>query len=559
MRRPGNNQNRYKSGNTNGAGPTYIPGQTGSRGVYGNDYSQLKTQFNTQQPPVGGDPDGDGRKRLNPVALILIGAVLLIGIAVAVFVISGRSNTPIDPDTTPGPNASNAQKRAYVQQFEGCYAHNIFIDGIDIGGKTIAQVQQIMNEHINQVGSGWSLKLTYQGHEFIELTDSLIGIHFDVDQITKVLNEAYTIGHSGDIEKDYEDLMSLNETPRELYTAKSSVDAELIRSYLTQIADNIAKAPSDAYLASFNPNLPDPFNIVEEVYGVSLDVERCLNEIIEMASAGRSGTYILNPDYIQPAVTTVDIRKTVTLLATGTTPVNSASTENRTNNIRVAFSKINGLILNDGKNFSFNSVVGKRTTKNGFLEAPAYVDNETVMEVGGGVCQASSTLYAAVVCANLKVTHREPHSMAVNYCDFGFDATVNGEGHVIDFTFQNNSGGKIYITAHVESTNTRKQPYKCVIRIFGPAFEEGVSYKMRSEEIETIIGSEQPPVYKREDGTHGLTYTDELYMVKEAVDGHIVVTYRQKLLNGTVIEETKISEDTYPAQPAVYYRGTKQR
>ena len=117
----------------------------------------------------------------------------------------------------------------------------------------------------------------------------------------------------------------------------------------------------------------------------------------------------------------------------------------RTNNVRLAAAAINGTILNPGDEFSYNDVVGERTTERGYQSAGAYSGNEIIDEVGGGVCQPSSTLYMAVLRADLEVTQRVNHSFTVSYTPLGEDATVSWGGP--DFCFRNNTAYPVKITA----------------------------------------------------------------------------------------------------------------
>ena len=107
----------------------------------------------------------------------------------------------------------------------------------------------------------------------------------------------------------------------------------------------------------------------------------------------------------------------------------------------MAFERINGTILQDNKTFSFNTAVGRREAGNGYYPAIEYAYGNEVMGIGGGVCQASTTVYLAAIQAGLKINKREAHSNPVNYTEMGMDATVNStRGHEVDFTFTNNNG-----------------------------------------------------------------------------------------------------------------------
>ena len=111
------------------------------------------------------------------------------------------------------------------------------------------------------------------------------------------------------------------------------------------------------------------------------------------------------------------------------------SSDNRISNIKLAASKFDGMILLPGETFSFNEVVGKRTREAGFLEAGAYSDGEVVQEIGGGICQVSSTLYCAAMYAQMKTVYRESHYFRVDYLPIGYDATVSWSKP--DYKFRN--------------------------------------------------------------------------------------------------------------------------
>jgi vancomycin resistance protein YoaR len=121
----------------------------------------------------------------------------------------------------------------------------------------------------------------------------------------------------------------------------------------------------------------------------------------------------------------------------------------RSTNIRLAARKIDGLVLAPGESFSFNGVVGKRTREAGFKEAGVYKDGKHDIDIGGGICQVSTTLYNAVLFANLKVTKRQNHSMPVPYVPIGRDAAV--DYNRIDLGFTNTLDIPVAINAHVET------------------------------------------------------------------------------------------------------------
>lgn len=123
-----------------------------------------------------------------------------------------------------------------------------------------------------------------------------------------------------------------------------------------------------------------------------------------------------------------------------------SSTANRCANVARAASLINGKVIAPGDVFSFNDTVGHRTIENGFSTAKEYVDGKSVDGIGGGTCQVSSTLYSAVLYADLSIVERLNHMMTVGYIPLGQDATVSDGG--VDFKFKNNTDYPIKVSAY---------------------------------------------------------------------------------------------------------------
>ena len=120
----------------------------------------------------------------------------------------------------------------------------------------------------------------------------------------------------------------------------------------------------------------------------------------------------------------------------------------RATNIAVAASRINGVVVQPGESFSFSRTILPRTAANGYVEAPTIVNKKYVPGTGGGICQVSSTLYAAMITAGLPATERHPHSLKVAYIPEGMDATISGTA--LDLRFTNTFAEPIVIQASAD-------------------------------------------------------------------------------------------------------------
>ena len=444
-----------------------------------------------------------------------------------------------------------------VKPYQNVFLDNVSVDGIDLSGKTWEEGSRLVWDQINQKQNGWYVRLRNERGDYKDITAATLGISFDP---TAALEQAWAIGHSSG--------MNAFELRTEIELAKSqsnafssaehSADTSPIDTILSTLEQAAYRAPSDAYIVSFNPDdFNNPFTFQQEVYGQRLDTAAIREQILSMVNNLQSGEILLKTEFIAPNVTVDQLKQTVELRNRSVTSISTSSTEDRTENIRIAFSKINGTILQDGDKFSFNKVAGNRTLKNGYLPAIEYAYGQQTMGVGGGVCQASTTMYLAAVQSGMKILSREPHSMAVNYTELGMDATVSDtKGREIDFTFQNTSGGPVYIAAHVTQSSSSKRRLVCDVRIYGPTLN-GYSYKLESEVVEVIPKPLTPTTKTDKEGTY-VTYTDEQHVI-EGREGYIVNAYLVTSQNGYAVARDLITVDEYPCKEDTIYIGKKER
>lgn len=205
---------------------------------------------------------------------------------------------------------------------------------------------------------------------------------------------------------------------------------------ITKIHKEIYVEMANAYYTT------EPFEIHNEVKGVNFDVS-LLNQMI--MSDPEKEEYIIDLIYTEPEIKVGDLDLyNDTLGKCSTAYVNNP---NRTTNLRLAASKIDGMILMPGESFSYNDVVGERTVSAGYKNAAIYINGEVEDGLAGGICQISSTLYDAVVYSNLEVTERHNHARVPSYLGAGKDATVYWGSK--DFKFKNNRNYPIKISITV--------------------------------------------------------------------------------------------------------------
>ena len=442
-----------------------------------------------------------------------------------------------------------------VEPYDALFCPGVYVDGIHLGGMTPEQAWNSVQSQIQQRHDAWKVQLVYNGMQVAEINADML--EFSVDP-TQVMYKAWEQGHTGDAEQRYEDMLRLEQEPYADYTAQPSKNTQIIDDKLAQIKAAIDTPAVNAEMVRFDPSLSYPFEISDEAYGYSLDTEPIKEQLYHMVSTMESGSVELVPQRIEPEIHKADVMKDYMLRSYASTEISKHSEENRNNNIRHAFDYINGYVLAPGKSFSFNNVVGERTEARGFYPATEYVYGEHVEGFGGGVCQASTTLYQAAVCAGLKIIEREPHSDKVSYTDLGKDATVYWYGkRRIDLVFKNNTESNIYIVAAVKQDASNKKRLNTTVAIYGRDMGD-VRYELESEITETIPAPFKP-VYKKDTNGTYVTYKDQEQSVSKAKEGYVVKSYLVEYKNGVQTDRKLLYTDRYDEKAEVIYVGVKDR
>lgn len=302
---------------------------------------------------------------------------------------------------------------------------------------------------------------------------------------------------------------------------------------IEQIYNEVKKDPVDA---SYNKETKE---VTIEENGIDFDIS--LDEAKKIFLENKD-EYQIPLKIIPPKITLNDLDLPIfdNTISTYSTTYN-AGLAGRTKNLKLAASRLNGLILKPGETFSYNRAVGKRTIAAGYQNAAIFSGGKVVDDVGGGVCQISSTLYGAVLNANLQVIERTNHGMQTSYSKPGIDATVYYGS--LDFKFKNNRNVPIKLYASVSGG-------KVVVSIKGEN-PEGEKANISTEILRVIprklIVKEDP----------------NMEIGKEVVqqggaDGKEVRTYKQVVKNGSAKGTTIVSTDIYNPSDRIVVKGTKK-
>ena len=254
---------------------------------------------------------------------------------------------------------------------------------------------------------------------------------------------------------------------------------------IEKIHNEIYKEPVNAYYTQ------NPFTVYPSENGLDFNIS--LDEAKNIINSEQKSEYIIPIKTLYPSVTTnmIGTEAFPDLLSTFSTNY-SVRDKDRTTNLTLAANKINGTVLMPGETFSYNTVVGARTIAAGYKEAPIYLSGQVVDGLGGGICQITSTLYNAVVYANLEIVERTNHQFVPSYVTASRDATVVYGS--IDFKFKNNRNYPIKITCSVSGGVAN-------FKIFGLKQDDDCEVQISSYETgrtSTAIYSEAYKIFKRD-------------------------------------------------------------
>ena len=508
--------------------------------------------------------DIEHQKKLKSFLLLLIPLfifAILVGILSTVFALINRDNETI---------------------FSG-----ISIQGIDVSNLTIDEakrkVSSIIGNHISE-----EISLQHNDFQTVILPEQF-GVSFDVDS---AVEQAYSIGKSDSLIKNNYTILSLllknyNISPSINYDEDllnsliDSINAQLpdrvvnsgysidgTNLIITSGKDGILISSSDLKdeilsflndISSKNETINIPVNnvgaepinldtIYKDIFKLPVDASYTINPYVVYPSSNgldfaismedakaiisnQQDEYTIPLKITYPNVTTNQIGNEAfpDLLSQFSTSFTSSG-YNRSNNIILSSAKLNGLVLMPGEEFSYNQAVGQRTRAAGFREAGAYSNGKVVQEVGGGICQVSSTLYNAVLYANLEIVERTNHYFNPGYVKAGLDATVSWGGP--DFRFRNNRNYPIRIV-----TDTSGKKLK--VYIYGLKTDDDCTVVLDPRYISSVP-------YKTTYQNDASLATGETRVISSGSNGCKTATYKYVYdKNGTLISSECISRDTY--------------
>ncbi len=426
----------------------------------------------------------------------------------------------------------------YVKkQNDGTIINGVSIGTTDVSGMTKKEATEAVKATLAGYGN---VKVTFElesGGTF-EATLAEMGLH--APELESTVEQATKYGYSGNAVSAYKTLKKAEKGKLDhTFPLKYEVAEKETGAILDERSSSLLAQPQNAYVTQQDGSV----TVVKEKQGELPDhsaIVKSVNHWLNNDWDGKDGTLPASVKKTDPEITEEDLRDVTDLLGTYTTFYGSDGS-GRAKNIETGASHIGGTLLAPGEEMSANAAMEPYTHENGYAEAASYESNTVVQTMGGGICQVSTTLYNAILFAELEIVERYPHSMLVGYVEPSMDAAIADD--VLDLVFKNNQKTPIYIESVLAGGNLTFNIYGKETRNPGRTLEF-VSETTESKETE---------------GKRFVATEDYIGYIGVQSAAHPEISARLwKVVyeNGAEVSRDVINYSTYIAAPETYGVGT---
>lgn len=408
---------------------------------------------------------------------------------------------------------------------------NIYVENVELSGMDEKEAREALETMADDY-KAMEVKLVV---EESQKTVHLGELGLKIKNTDEILEKAIAYGKKGTVFGRYQKLKGLEDKALILEPI-FSVNKTMMEEVITASFSELEGAAVDATIK----RVDGQFVITDGKAGIKVDLKASMDVIEkhfdEEWEYNGVETIQLVTTVDEPNITKEQLQQVKDLLGTFSTSFNNRN--NRGKNITHAASRINGTLLLPGEEMSASDSMGSRNAENGYLEAGSYLNGTTVQTYGGGVCQVSSTLYNAVLLADLEITERHPHSMLVDYVNPAMDAAIS-EGSK-DLKFKNNTDAPIYVEGYTNGG-------KLVFAIYGKKANPNrtVSY------VHEVLSTKDP-------GKKFVASNDPIGTMKKTVSAHTGMKaklWKVVTENGVEVSRTVVNNSSYGASPATYSVG----
>ncbi len=398
----------------------------------------------------------------------------------------------------------------------------VYVDGVSLNGLTMEQAREALSAPREEAARAFAVYVTGGGSTW-RISSDEVPMEWNTEIL---LQKAYMIGRAGSLEDRFAQVKGIT-APVEMQS-EFTYDRAAVRKLTDEIALKLITPSKDATVVAFDV-AQRTFTFEEETPGQTVDRENLYASVIDALDRGQySKTITAEIVPVEPLVTRATLERNYTRIASFTT--NTTKDDNRNTNIRLAADALNGRMIEAGGSLSFNETTGQRTRDKGYKEAGAIENGRTIQEVGGGVCQVSTTLFNALARAGGEIVNRKPHAWPSDYVPRGEDATVDWPN--LDLVMKNPTTTPMFLTAWYEDRTI-------TVEVYGLSLGDGVSLELKSD-----------TTYEKKPDEVVYTYNANLAigttkLLKKPHTGYTVETYRIRSVNGQEVSRELFYTSNY--------------
>ncbi len=415
------------------------------------------------------------------------------------------------------------------------------INGVNIGGLESIEAEQLIYDVFKEKSQDFKLKINY-GEKSWEFTKDDFKVNSEIHTIIEEASRRNQLLDNYEMSSQTIDDMT-----------KEGVSINVAFNYIfvgldekiEDIIKEIEIEPVDSEIV-FKPDSKNCFEITADSDGLRVNKEQLYYDINQQFLKSNNIDVNIETIVEKANVTKQDNLNKTQLVSTYTTYA-ADSTGNRKSNVKKALSYFNGYVVEPNMEVSFNKVTGPHTESNGYKVATVIYNGRFVDGVGGGICQASTTLYNALLLADTEILEVHKHTLPVKYVPLAMDAMVSE--YVADLKFKNNNEEPIYITT---STNSES----VTVNIYGVKPDKEI--KTRSCTLGTIKNTGDKVIYDtKKEYTDKVLFKGEQYRLTYPRDGYEAKAYVEYYRDGKKIEEKEIRHEYYNAQQGIIVEGVE--
>ncbi len=422
------------------------------------------------------------------------------------------------------------------------FYENTKINGINVGGMSVAEAENLVLTNMLEGRNEIEIELNSKGRSW-----NLSGNDFEVtNKIQPIVAQISKYGRDGNFFQNKKIENEIKENGKNFQISYTNVLSN-IDEKINNIIEEVER-PARAASLVFQPNSEEVFAVDKGQNAILVQRDELYKEIDNALKSSKKINIEIPIIEVENEVDVEALKNSVVKRSEFSTSY-ATSSKARKANIKKAIEKFNGLIVQPNQTISFNETTGPRTEEQGYNNAHIIVGGVYVDGVGGGVCQASTTLYNALLLADVEVLSVTHHSLPASYVPLSFDAMVSGS--YSDLVFKNTLDNPIYIKTFADENEVK-------VEIYGEKLEDGVTIKRRAELVK-VLGHNGDKIVADNKGEYSnrILYKGEYYRVKYPREGYESKGFLQYYKDGELIEEKEIRHDFYHAQDGVVMEGVE--